>query len=91
MQRLRVTKEELETMIGYLTPLQETPAYREIFAEGEARGQVTGALKQAKDSIATYRTMMAQGLISEAVCRTLIQKQEANITKLQQSIPVDLS
>ncbi len=74
-------------MIGTLTPLQETPAYREIFAEGEARGQVTGALKQAKDSIAIFRTIMAQGLISEEVCNTLVQQHEANITELLQSIP----
>ncbi|CAK0762522.1 hypothetical protein CCP3SC1_380017 [Gammaproteobacteria bacterium] len=42
------TKKQIWAMLHILTPLQETRAYQEIFAEGEARGEARGKAKSLK-------------------------------------------
>jgi predicted transposase YdaD len=66
-----LTREELRIMLGILTPLEETRAYKDIFSEGkkegkkegqkqgERRGEIVGRIK-------TLREMFEQGDIPES-------------------------
>jgi predicted transposase YdaD len=42
------TTEEMRTMLSVLTPLEQTRAYQEIFAKGEAKGEARGKAKGLK-------------------------------------------
>jgi predicted transposase YdaD len=47
-----LTAEEIWSMLRQLTPLEETRAYREIFAKGEAEGEAKGEAKASARSLA---------------------------------------
>ncbi len=75
MQLLSSTEEEMIAMIGIMTPLEETPAYKSIFAKGRF-GQVL-------DQISRVEKRYREGQLSEESYQSLIQLLRSDLEDLR--------
>ncbi len=66
-------------MIGIMTPLEETPAYKSIFVKGEAKGRV----EQVLDQMSRVEKRFSEGELSEESYQCLIQLLRSDLEDLR--------
>ncbi len=90
MQLHSSTEEEMSAMLGMMTPLEETPAFRSIFAKGEAKGKAEGIAegraKQLVSQIERLETSYGEGLLSEQAYRVLVAPLRTELEDLRRSL-----
>ncbi len=87
------TREELRTMLGFDTPVEETVFYKEVFQEGKTEGKLEGMLeevlgaKQRLDhQIAFCQDGYTKGLLVKESLDFMVSTMEAERTRLEARI-----
>ncbi len=78
MQLHASTEEEMTAMIGMMTPLEETPAFRSIFAKGES-AQLVRQIERLERS---YR----DGLLSEQAYLDLVPPLQKDLDDIRRML-----
>ncbi len=79
-------------MILSMTPLEETPAYKSIFAKGEAMGEAMGFAKSEAllaQLMERYERCYRDGLLSEQAYLTLVSPLREDIEDIHRLLKKD--
>lgn len=86
MQLFSSTEEEMSAMIGVMTPLEETPAFKSIFAKGEAKGEAKGKAELLVEQIERLEGNYRDGLLSEEAYQVVVPPLKTALEELRQIV-----
>ncbi len=73
-------------MIGMMTPLEETPAFKSIFAKGKVEGVAEGKIEELVCQIQQIESGYREGLFPEQTYQILVQPLQARLEDLRRSL-----
>ena len=76
-------REEVEFMLAYIPPLEETEIGKELIDIGVTRGKVEGKVESLQTQIATYQALSQQGIIPEKKALELIDPLRRQLSELE--------
>jgi predicted transposase YdaD len=71
-------------MFGEMTPLEETRSYKEIFAKGEAKGEVKGRYETIREELERLRLLRSQNVLTQGLFEILSGPLKRELIYLEQ-------
>jgi hypothetical protein len=76
--------EEVIKMFADMTPLEETRSYKEIFAKGEAKGEVKGRYETIREELERLRLLRSQNVLTQGLFEILSGPLKRELIYLEQ-------